>query len=355
MQHNLQNVKITRDEKAWEVEILAEISWPTLEKFRAEALKDIQKTAKIDGFRVGHAPEARIIEIYGEPAILKQAVEHALQHELPELLAAEKLFIIESPSVSIKTPEAGKPTEFTATAPLAPEITLPDYRTIAKEHNKLEEVVVSDKDHTDTLAHIRRERARINKIESGTDPKQAFEEAKAAEEKDLPELDDAFVQSLGYETAEKFAEAVRANIKTEKEMQAAEKRRAAILEALLQKTKISYPSMLLEYEAEEIEARMKEDIERNGGTMEGYLAEIKKTHEQFHESLHEPADKRARVRLMLAEIARKENIEADPERLAHEIEHATKAYPKANPETIRAHITHALRNEAVISMLEKAE
>ena len=39
----------------------------------------------------------------------------------------------------------------------------------------------------------------------------------------LPALDDQFVQSLGYESAEKFSEALRANIKNEKELQEIQK------------------------------------------------------------------------------------------------------------------------------------
>jgi len=40
-----------------------------------EALKELQKTAKMDGFRPGKVPLDRIIAVYGEPQIVRLAAE----------------------------------------------------------------------------------------------------------------------------------------------------------------------------------------------------------------------------------------------------------------------------------------
>ena len=350
----LQNVKVTRDDAAWEAEIKAEIPAEMLAHYRVEALKEIRKTAKLDGFRPGKAPEEQILQVYGEGAILREAVQTAIQHELPELFAAQKLLIIESPRVTTDTPELGKPVTFTARAALAPSVELPDYKKIAKKYTDAkEEVSVSDEEHAQALTHLRRERARIDKIESGTDAQKAAEESRAAEVKDLPELDNAFVQSLGYESAEKFIEALRANIKTEKEMQAHEKRRALILDHLVKDSKISYPSALREYELDDMEARLKDDLSRVGQTLESYSTQTKKAREQVRTEWKDAADKRAKVRLILTEIARKESIEPDEKDLDHQLEHARKTYPQADPIALRAHISHAMRNDATLRFLEK--
>ena len=118
----LTNIKTTRDEKAWEVVVAAEIPAETLTRYRTEALKEIQKTAKLDGFRPGKAPEARVLEVFGEGAVMRRAAEAAIQHELPELLAKENLLIIESPRVTTEEPKAGQPLAFTARASLAPSV-----------------------------------------------------------------------------------------------------------------------------------------------------------------------------------------------------------------------------------------
>ena len=56
-------VKITRDREAWEVLVEAEIPAEAYLRYRAETLKEMQKTAKLDGFRPGHAPEEAIIRV----------------------------------------------------------------------------------------------------------------------------------------------------------------------------------------------------------------------------------------------------------------------------------------------------
>lgn len=353
MSHALKNVTVTRDSDRWEAEIKAEIPATLIATYRSEAIKEIQKGAKLDGFRPGKAPEDRIVAIYGESQILRLAVEKAVEQELPKLLASEKLPIVEAPRVTTSAPEEGKDVVFTARAPLAPEITLPSYLDIAKKHrDTATETSVTDEEHAQALTHLRRERHRIDKIESGVEPQKAAEESRAAEEKDLPELDDAFVQSLGYESAEAFSQALRSNIQTEKEMRAQEKRRAALLDELVEKSKVSYPAALQDYEIDDMEARLKDDLSRIGQTLETYLSETKKTLEELRASWKDAADKRAKVRLILAEIARTEGIEPGNAEVEHELEHARAHYPKGDPEIMRAHIAHGMRNEMTLRFLE---
>lgn len=352
----IEDVRVERDTERWEAEIKAVIPAELLAKYREAALKEIQKTAKVDGFRAGHAPADRILEIYGEATVMRSAAERAIQEELPTILAKESLPIVEAPRVTTDTPENGKPLTFTARAALAPEVVLGDYAAIAKKRAaERESTEVSDQEHLEALTHLRRERARIDKMEAGAEPAKAAEESKALEEKDLPELDDMFVQSLGYESAAAFSEALRRNIKTEKELRASERVRAAILDDLVKDSKISYPASLREYELDDMEARLKDDLARIGQTIDAYLAETEKTREDLRTEWKEAADKRAKVRLILAEIARKETIEPDQDALAHEVEHAKQHYPQANIENLRTHIAHAMRNEQVLRFLETGE
>lgn len=353
MSHTLTDVKVMRDTENWEVEIKASVPAESLQKYRAEALKEIQRTATLDGFRPGKAPEDRIVQVYGESAIMREAAEHAVQHELPELLASEKLFVIETPRVSIESPESGKPLPFTAKAALAPTVELADYKKIAQKHTaQKEEITVSDQEVTEALMHLRRERARIDKVEAGTEPQKAAEEARAADEKDLPALDDDFSKSIGYESAKHFEDTLRLNMKEEKTRQAMEKRRSSMLDELVKESKISYPTLLREYEIDDMEIRMKEDLSRMGTTYEAYLTQTKKTQADVRSDWKETADKRAKVRLVLSEIARREKIEPDSEAVAHELEHAKQHYPNADQGALRAHIMHAMRNEATLRFLE---
>jgi FKBP-type peptidyl-prolyl cis-trans isomerase (trigger factor) len=350
------NIKVSRDKVRWEAEVLAEIPAEAMATYREEALKEIQKEAKLDGFRPGKAPLERILQIYGEGAVMRAAAERAIQSELPEILAKEQLPVVETPKVTTDTPESGKPLKFTARAALAPEIKLADHTKIAEAvRTEKEDTSVSDTEHAEALTHLRRERARIDKVEAGTEPAKAAEESRSMKEEELPALDDAFVQSLGYESAEAFSTALRENIKTEKELRAQEKRRAAILDRLAGESTISYPAILKEFELDEMEARFKDDLARGGYTFEAFLTEQKKSREELRASWEAAADKRAKVRLVLGEVARQEHIEPDEASLAHELEHAKQHYPQADAETLRVHIAHALRNEMVIRFLESGK
>ena len=84
----------------------------------------------------------------------------------------------------------------------------------------------------DDPAHItvadafrRRERARIERIEAGIDPRAAQEESQKLEEKDLPPLDEEFAQALGAPSAEDLTKRMRENMLADK------KKRAQAVEA----------------------------------------------------------------------------------------------------------------------------
>lgn len=352
--------KITRDEKAWELEVKAEIAPDAIEAHRTHVVADLVKNAELQGFRKGKAPEAVVVKHFGEAAILRETIEHAVQHDLPEILAGENANIVAAPRVTVeKAPSslpASEPIVFTARAPMAPAVELPDYKAIAKKHNdKKEEISVTDEEHQQTLNHLKRERARITKVELGMPPQEAHAEVQKLEEKDLPGLDDEFVKSLGYESLEKFSDVVRTNIKNEKEMAATEKRRAGMLDELIEKSDVKYPRLLLEYELDDMEARLKQDLENMRVPFEKYLTEMKKTEADLRKDWQPAADKRAKMRLILSHIAIAEKIDADPARLDKEMKHAKEHYPQANDANLRAHIVHALRNEAVIAFLEQQQ
>ena len=350
---SVENVKVTRDESAWEIEIKGEISADSLASYREEELKELQKNAKMDGFRPGKVPADRILTIYGEGQIMRLTAERAIQRELPDVLAKESVFLIEPPRVQTETPEAGKPLSFTARASLPPEVKLPDWRSIAKKHNeKKREVVVSDDEFKEAQTHIRRERARVEKMEQGQEAAKAIEETQAIPEADLPPIDDEFAKSLGYDSSEHFGEILRKNMKSEKENQERQIRRNAILEDLTKEATIRYPNSLKEYELDDMEARIESDLNRMGATYEHYLQEIKKTREDLRKEWSEAADKRAKTRLILSELARQEKLDADPEMVEQELKHAKEHYKDSSETNLRAGITHALRNEKVLELLE---
>ena len=354
MNHSCTNVLIGKNNEASEIEIKAEIPVDKITTYRERAIKELRTQVQIDGFRTGKVPEDILIKHIGEAKILEKTANIALTEELPLLLATEKILAISAPSVNITKLAPNNPIAFTAKVTVMPEVTLPDYKTIASEKNlKKELVTVSDEEVEETMVHLRRERAKIEKIESGMEPQKAGEEAQKMDTLSLPGIDDVFVQSLGYKNADNFKVKLKENIKTEKEMHENEKTRIATMEAIIEKATIPTPTLLVSHELDKMEAQMDADLARSGSNLEQYLKQVDKKREDVRKDWNEAATKRAKMQLALAEIAKKENIVADKKVVDSYVEHAKKHHPDANEMNIRSYYEQSVRNEAVLNWLSE--
>ena len=354
IKHHCVNVTKTEDVPHATLEIKAELPWNEVEKYRAKALRHLQKEASMDGFRKGHVPEAIILKNLGEGTILQETADVAIQEELPLLLAAERVPGISTPKVSVTKLAPGNPLGFTVTVEVLPKIELPDYKALAaKENGKRTTVEVTEKEVQDVLLYLRKERAKIEFIEKGEKPEDAAEKIKELEEKDLPPIDDEFVKGLGYESAEKFTEKLKGNIQTDKEAQEKDKVRISIIDSILAKTTLGVPHSLIHHEIDKMEAQFADDLARAGTNLADYLKNINKTHEELHTEWHEPAEKRAKVQLILGDIAMKEGVKANPEEVTAHITHTMKHHKDAQEHNVRAYFEHMLRNEAVLKWLEE--
>lgn len=352
IKHNCTNVSVEKNEEKSEIEVKAEIPIEKLSTYREKAIAELGTQVKIDGFRKGKVPEDILLKHVGETGVLERTANIALTEELPLLLAAEKIPAIAAPAVNITKLAPDNPICFTAKITVMPEVTLPDYQKIATEKNaKKETVTVTDEEVEETITHLRRERAKVEKIESGTEPAKAAEEVQKMDALSLPGIDDAFVQSLGYKDAEDFKVKLKENIKNEKEMHENEKKRVEIMEAIIEKSTIPTPDLLVSHELDKMEAQMDADLSRAGSNLEQYLGQTGKTKEDVRKDWREAATKRAKMQLALAEIAKEEKITADKKIVDSYVDHAKKHHPDANEMNIRSYYEQSVRNEAVLNWL----
>jgi len=351
------NVTVNRNDSS-EVTLTAEIPAEHLPHYRRRALKELSEKVSVGGFRKGHVPEDILVKHVGEAEVLRLAATKAIEMQYPlliqEVMEKEPLPIIGTPNVSITKLAEGNPIAFTITAALMPHVQLPDYTAIAKRHNaKREEVSVTDSEVDETLTHLRRERAKIQKIESGVDPTQATEEAKRMDTLELPGIDDTFVQSLGFANVDAFNTKLRENIGNEKTLREREKNRIAIIEDIVREARIPLPNILIEHELAEMEQQFSRDLAQGGTTLEKYLAQTNKSREDLHKEWYAGAEKRAKMHLVLREIAQKENISAPKEDVDKYVDQVLAQHKKADPEAVRTYYELNLRNEAVFRFLER--
>ncbi|MBI2618066.1 hypothetical protein HYW58_01305 [Candidatus Kaiserbacteria bacterium] len=362
-----ENISVTKQKNS-EIEIAGEIPLAAVSLYRTKALKKLSANARIDGFRKGHVSEKVLIQKLGESGVMNEVAELVLSDAYPALVRDKKLDAIGAPRVTLTKLAPGNPIGFKIRTAVIPEFSLPDYKTIAREiMREPDDLHVTDVDIEQVLTEVRRGKARFDntqkvgtsaKVPSGGEkaPDEIPPEGKSSNEEGLPELEDAFVQTLGdFKTVEDFRARVREDVKKNKEHKALEKKRVAISEKLIEKTSAELPDVLIESELERMFAQMKDDVLRVNMTFEDYLVHTKKTEKDLRNEWRGQAEKRAKLQLILNDIAKKEGISADHGEVHRQMDIILKKYKDAKPENVHAYLETQLLNEAVFAFLEKTE
>src|SRR3989338_8263280 len=169
----------------------------------------------------------------------------------------------------------------------------------------------------------------------------------------LPEFDDDFVKGLGpFLNIEDFKNKLRENIKLEKQNAAKEKIRLKIIEKIIDDSVLELPEVLTEVELDKILYRMESDITAMGLKFEDYLKHLNKKVEDLRKEFRTDAEKKAKLGLILNEIAKIEKITAPEEEVAKEVAQILEHYKGADSERARMHAENVLTNEKIFQFLE---
>ena len=348
-----------------EIEIEGELESEIFETYFSKALKKIGETLKLDGFRPGKIPEGVLISKVPEISILEEMAEMALAENYPKIIADEKIDAISRPEISITKLARKNPLGFKIKTAVLPEIKLPDYKNIAKKvieeiTDAEKNIIVTDEDLENTIMDIRKSRAPKVHITSPQPSPEKGEGAapsplqeKAGDEVELPEFNDAFVQALGpFKDIADFKEKLKENIKLEKENHQKETTRLKIIEKIIDESKMELPEILISIELDKILYRMESDITQMGLKFEDYLKHLNKTRDDLRKEFHTDAQMKAKLALILNEIAKVEKIIADPEQVAKEVAAILEQYKDADPERAQMHAENVLTNEKIFQFLE---
>ncbi len=183
------------------------------------------------------------------------------------------------------------------------------------------------------------------------------------QEPQVPEFNDDFAKSLGnFENLAALKANVEEGIAMEKEQKVKEAWRAKTLQAIVKKSDVELPEILVQGELNKIMEEFKGNIAQMGMELGTYLANIKKTEEQLRQEWLPKATERAQAGLVLRQIARQENIEVSQQEAEEEINKLIKHYP--DWETLQSQIDikqfteytrGRLINEKVFELLEKCQ
>lgn len=336
------------------VEITGSISPAVWEAFRAKALKQLNESVTIDGFRKGNIPENILVSKIGEMAVLEEMAELALPKAYVDILIDQKIDAIGKPSIQVTKLAKGNPLEFVAMTAVVPEVKLPDYKKLAgaeTKKNKTGEEKTSDKEIDEAILKIRKTHA---SHEGHDHTKMTAEEHDKAVEAAMPELTDEFVKKLGdFNDVADFKAKLSVMIAENKKDEAKEKTRIRIADAIALETGIELPDIMVESELHRTEAQFSDDVERMGVKLEDYLKHAKKSIEDIRKEWRPHAEKKAKLQLIMNEIAKTENIKPSKEEVDAEVAHIVEHYKDADRERALVYAETILTNEKVFQFLEK--
>ena len=319
-----------------EKELVIEVSTEFIGTFSEKALAEFIKEAEIEGFRKGNAPAAIVKERIGEFKLFEEATQRAIQELIPTILLEENINAITMPHVHLTKIALNSPIEFRMHFYVMPEVTLPDYKKIAQEIKK-ETSELKDEEVTGYIEQILSSRA--SKNDAGESIK--------------PELTDDFVKGLGeFKDVADFKTRLTENMKAEKEVQASQKRRLEIMEEIIKHATIKLPEVLVEEEQHKMLDEFRGRVESMKMNFEEYLTALKKTEQDLMSEWKEDAVKRAKMNVILPQIAQKESIKPEESAIEKELGHLKEHYKDLDENRARVYLAGVLTNEAVFKFLE---
>lgn len=310
-------------------------------------MREFVREYELPGFRRGHVPEETVRAQVGERKILEESADRALSEAYAAIVHARDLPVVGRPKITVTSLAHDEPVGFVIEVAKYPEVTLPAYAEIARKgvanHEDPETVDVTEEE-------VIAEAKRLQRIVSG----QEVEESGEAPKEELPEPDDAFARSLGdFDDLADLKEKIAKGLRLDKREKSREKRRLGIISAILENTSFEVPSILTDSELEHMVSTFRERLARAGIGEREYLETVGKSIEDLRTEWRPDAEKRAKVQVILTEIANKEKILPEEGGVLREVVHLREHHPDVEPEVLYRYVSLQRTNELVLAFLER--
>lgn len=402
------------------------MSVPTLEVERQvdERLKKLARNVKMAGFRPGKVP-MRIVEQQYGPQVRYEVMSESVQKAFTDAVKEANLKVAGSPKIEPKEGEDKAALGFSATFEVYPEVKL---GSVADKTVEKPVADVGDAEIEKTLDILRKQRTTYLKVERaakdgdrlvvdfegriGGEPFQGgnakgfsfglgegrmlpeFEtaargmkagEAKSfdlpfpadyhgkdvagktaqftltlhtVEEPQLPPLDAAFAKGLGVADGDvtKMRAEVKANVEREVKKRVEGRLKNQVMQALMDSTPLELPKSLVEMETQALVQRASADLQARGMKIENIPMDPK--------AFEESAKRRVALGLIIAELARVENLQPKPQQVRAMIEAESQSYENPaevvkwfymQPQRLSEMEGIALENNVVSWVLAKAK
>ena len=168
--------------------------------------------------------------------------------------------------------------------------------------------------------------------------------------KEYPELDDEFAKDISeFDTFEELKNATKERLEKNAENRTKREQEEAVIDAVLAKTKVELPEVMITNQIEQYvqDAKYRIESQMPGITFEQYLEYTGGNLDDFKEGMKERAEKDVRISLMLDAVAKAENIEVSDEDIDAEIKKIAEQY-KMEEEKVRELINADQVKESIL-------
>ncbi len=151
---------------------------------------------------------------------------------------------------------------------------------------------------------------------------------KKIQEKQLPELDDDFVEEVSEEsdTVEEYKEEIRKKLKERKESEAKAEKEDAVIEKAIADAQMEIPDAMVETQQRQIVQDFAQRIQAQGLTMEQYMQFTGLTRQALMDQVKPQAMQRIESRLVLEAVAAAENLVSSDEEYEEELKTMSEVY-----------------------------
>jgi trigger factor len=362
------------------VRLSVEVPFEELKPSLDKAYREIAQQVRIPGFRPGRVPAQVIDSRFGRDAVLSQAVNDAIPGLYDKAIADSEVQALGQGAVDIAELDYGKQLTFTIEVDVRPDFELPDLSTISVEvdgttvsPDEVQEYLTQLQERFASLKAVQRPVANDDFVSidlSATVDGKPVEDAQASglsyqvgsdsmldgldeavtglsagdtatfrtelaggdfagqeadvtvtvhsvKTKEMPNLDDDFAQLASeFDTLGEFRASTRRQLERSKEMQQIMQARDKALQALIDAVDVPLPEGIVEAEVEQNKTSVQDQLERAGADLEGYLAAIGQTVDQYNSETEERARRAVKVSLILDKLARQEELSVTAEELS---------------------------------------
>jgi len=356
-----------------------------VEKAVDQAYRRIVQRINVPGFRKGKAPRALVERMVGRDALLEDAMEHLVPQVVQDAVKQQDLKMVARPTlevvsteplqvkatvpvepkvelgdyssltVELEQPEIDEEQvegvverlrEANATwEPVERPVKLGDRVAIDVTAKVGETVVIESKDaeyvvdpegsqpaegFADELVEMKPEEEKAftltlpeewrNKEQAGQ-PADFTVRVHWVKEKRLPELDDAFVSTVGteYETMDQLREGIRKDLADRQGATLRNEHADKVIQSVVDQATVEVPPQLVEEEANRIAQEYAQTLERQGIPLARFLQLTQKSEDQFRSEMLAQGEKNVQRTEVLNAVAAAEGIEVSDEEIREEL------------------------------------